>query len=1010
MPASPPPAPSDKSDRSFFYRSSDAPAKASSPRPGSAELRPGARVAHFVLREFIARGGMGQVWVAEDTELRRTVALKLVLPELLDTRAVDFFAREARAGGRLAHPNIVTTLASGRDEGLAWIAQELVEGSWTLKDFIESVRSEDVVPEGYYRNVADLVAQVADALAAAHAAGVIHRDVKPANILITIDDRPKLTDFGLARVSDESVLSMTGEVAGSWAYMSPEQVAANRSAIDHRTDIFSLGVVLYELLALRRPFDGDTAQQIAEQIAKFEPPEASKVRSQCPRELGVICGKALEKSQGSRYDTAAALAADLRAHLANRPIVAQAPNALARAVKWSRRNPTPAAVTAVSLAALVIVSILLAINARQAEENAGLADHNATLAADADRERDDVLRLAAAQDLEDLVAEQAELWPPHPENLGAFRDWLARANTLVADLPLHRAKRDELRALARIRTDEDERARRDARQAALESELAVRRQALAVRRDEAELPVHVLDRSALPDDPLEWNAVAWSLVTPRRTVLGQEPRGVAIAEAVVDDSTGAYRAALLETIAWGRLAIGDDVGAREASLAARDAAPDIQRGELTKHVELIESGIASRSSAAGLAAEEVALAALEAEIDELRTGTDRVTLEFPAESEQARWWLNQLTDLIGDLEAAERELIAPDATSAAYGWSVGKRLRFAARLEAGHAPGGDLDVAWQRALPAIRSAYPGLELEAQLGLVPLGPDPDSGLWEFAHLATGEPPERGASGSLVLTEESAVVLVLVPDGECWMGAQPLDPAARNYDPEAYEDEFPVHRVSLSAWFVSKYEMTQGQWLRTTGDNPSHNKWPSRLVTTLLNPVEQVSWNAAVQSLGRLGLDLPTEAQWEQAARAGTDTPWSFGATREELQGLINIADKTASDDGAVWPAIVLWPDHEDGGIIHMPVGHYPANAFGLHELHGNVAEWCLDEFDHAFYARTPTRDPVAPKHGFDVRVFRGGSFDLGATNARSSMRNFGWENQPDYTIGIRPARGIENAER
>ena len=332
-------------------------------REGQAQkaLCAGSQVGSFTLSRFIARGGMGQVWEAVDSNLKRTVALKLVLPSRVDRRSMELFAREARAGGRLSHPNLVTTLGYGNDDGLAWIAQELVEGSWTVKDSIDDLRSRDALPKGYYREVAELVASIADGMQAAHDAGVIHRDIKPQNILIGENDRPKVTDFGLARVSDDSFASMTGDIAGTWAYMSPEQVTAKRMGLDHRTDIFSLGVVLYELLTLRRPFDGDTSHETVSMILTEDPPSASTVRSQCPEELAVICAKAMEKSPSRRFSTMGELADDLRRHLRDEPILARPPGVALRALKWSRRHPAISSAGAIAGFALVVVS-LLALN------------------------------------------------------------------------------------------------------------------------------------------------------------------------------------------------------------------------------------------------------------------------------------------------------------------------------------------------------------------------------------------------------------------------------------------------------------------------------------------------------------------------------------------------------------------------------------------------------------------------------------------------------------------------
>jgi tetratricopeptide (TPR) repeat protein len=322
-------------------------------------LEAGRRLGRFVLEDFIARGGQGQIWRATDVELQRPVALKLLLPGLIDPWRLERFAREARAGGRCSHPNLVATYAFGEDEGLSWIAQELVEGSRTLQTRLELARREEPLPREYYRETAELVAKVADGLEAAHQAGVVHRDLKPANVMLTVHGVPKVTDFGLARVKDDPLRSETGQRGGTAYYMSPEQVQDRTDGMDHRTDIFSLGVVLYELLTLRRPFEGDTKPQVMLRILNEDPLPASRLRSHCPEELSVICGKAMEKRPQDRYQSAAELAADLRRHLANEPILAKPPGAVTRGVKWMRRHPAVSAAGAIASAALVVVSGLV---------------------------------------------------------------------------------------------------------------------------------------------------------------------------------------------------------------------------------------------------------------------------------------------------------------------------------------------------------------------------------------------------------------------------------------------------------------------------------------------------------------------------------------------------------------------------------------------------------------------------------------------------------------------------
>ena len=320
-----------------------------------ARARAGDRIGDFRLVELLDEGGQGEVWIAEQLTLDRRVALKLIRPERAGSKTLAMFAREARAGGRLSHPNIVTVYDHGVSGGHAWIAMELVDGACTLRDSMDELADTRRLPSRYYQRAADLIAQVADALQAAHEHRVIHRDVKPRNILITSDDRPKVTDFGLARITDEGAISRTGDFAGTYAYMSPEQVAAKRAGIDHRTDVFSLGVVAYELLCLHRPFEGETSREIAEAILTAEPQDLHRLDPRIPKDLATITRKALEKNRGERYQTMAELAADLRRFLADEPILARPPRITQRAGRWARRHRTGVAVSLTLLAVAAVV-------------------------------------------------------------------------------------------------------------------------------------------------------------------------------------------------------------------------------------------------------------------------------------------------------------------------------------------------------------------------------------------------------------------------------------------------------------------------------------------------------------------------------------------------------------------------------------------------------------------------------------------------------------------------------
>jgi formylglycine-generating enzyme required for sulfatase activity len=245
----------------------------------------------------------------------------------------------------------------------------------------------------------------------------------------------------------------------------------------------------------------------------------------------------------------------------------------------------------------------------------------------------------------------------------------------------------------------------------------------------------------------------------------------------------------------------------------------------------------------------------------------------------------------------------------------------------------------------------------------------------------------------------------------MGAEPPAPggptSGPNVDAQAADRERPVHTVELAPFFLSKFEMTQGQWLRATGSNPSRIQPGEKhggVTTSLAHPVEYVTWTESAKITAHLGLALPTEAQWEYAARAGTTTPWWTGPERDALRGAANIADKSAARAGAPWVGIRDWPEFDDGHVVHAPVDSLRANPFGLHHVHGNVWEWCADRFIN--YTR-PTRagDGFRDFDGPAPQMGRGGAFTMTAGIARVTNRGPGPATHRDETIGLRPSRAV-----
>jgi serine/threonine protein kinase/formylglycine-generating enzyme required for sulfatase activity len=410
--------------------------------------------------------------------------------------------------------------------------------------------------------------------------------------------------------------------------------------------------------------------------------------------------------------------------------------------------------------------------------------------------------------------------------------------------------------------------------------------------------------------------------------------------------------------------------------------------------------------AARLALHRKTLATLRAEGVSVPTAGDSATATIHFADQQRQFHYEHLVKLVADLDRFVDS--NPHVGAIAR---IRERFAFAETIydrSIGSHRGG-----WNDAIRSISSTaecplYGGLVIAPQIGLVPIGRDPASGLWEFVHLRSGVPPKRAPDGRIIMAEETGIVLILLP-GRCfWMGmsSEKLpDPEKPSGYKMARYDEVPVHRVCLDPFFISKYEVTQAQWLRLVGDNPSHVR-PGRdygmYVTSLRHPVENLNWFVADGFARDVGLLLPTEAQWEYAARAGGTAPYPCGWDPRCLGRTENLLDASARVPGR--PGGWRYADWTDGFVDSSPVGFFLPNAFGLHDVLGNVAEWTRDWYG-------PYTLAVAPGDGERLgaphteKVLRGGGYYYWWDRVSISLR-FNLQPTNNERLGVRPSRKLD----
>lgn len=355
----------------------------------------GQKLGDFRLIREIGRGGMAVVYEATQISIGRLVALKVLpLAAMLDSKQIARFRNEAQALGQLEHPHIVPIYAVGEDRGTHFFAMRLIEGIG-LDGVIDTLRGDCPAPEPnssaaqalsqlstrrplWFQQVACLTVPIAQALHAAHELGVVHRDIKPSNLLIDRGGKPWVADFGLARWQAEAPLTKTGDIVGTIRYMSPEQARGGAVPIDHRTDVYSLGITLYELVTLHQAFDDANGPQLLAQIQNEGPPPPSKIAPDIPPDLENVILKAIAPSRDDRYATAQEFAEDLQRFLSGKPTVARAATLSERLGKSVRRHWQAAISVAGGLLVITLASLAATglIYQEKVKKDAALAESN----------------------------------------------------------------------------------------------------------------------------------------------------------------------------------------------------------------------------------------------------------------------------------------------------------------------------------------------------------------------------------------------------------------------------------------------------------------------------------------------------------------------------------------------------------------------------------------------------------------------------------------------------------
>jgi len=865
------------------------------------------KIGPYEVQDVIGSGGMGVVYRAVQPALKRFVAIK-VLPEHLarNKEYVERFTREARSVAALDHPSIVSIYDIGECGGAYYFVMKYLVGD-TLEEY---VTEEGPVP---LDKALLFMSQLTEALGTAHSSGVIHRDVKPANIIIQPrEDRAVLTDFGIALTLEETRLTQPGTMFGSPIYIAPEQLEGDD--VDHRADFYSLGSVLYQMLAGRPPYQAKMPVAILHQRIRDPERSVREINPEVPEAADRLVQRLMARNPDDRFQQASEL--------------------------------------------LVAIAVLREDADRlEAQEMPSGPPPTVALERDVDLPPEPPAPVEPPSPPATFREEPA----PDTVTAGGWHDWFEGRRVLVGWI-------GAMAVLALILT------------------LAVwwggdKGDEQAVEPLESQALLQPGDGGEETGEPAEAGAV----VTEEET--GDE-KALPVEEATGAKTGGPAAVAGAQREPAQEKTTGPSPGEEEST--AGDEAGELPAAAVPPQpteVERTPKKPDPKPSVPSVSREEVATA-----LDAARTARQEAELTGAPDLAPGPWG-----EAVGKLEQGDghRSDQRPDLEKQAY---VEAEALFgqAAEQAAAEQERRTSETGQEEVLSLLARFDGDLAVGSEAGLEAAGqalarireiaPDHERLPASDTRLADARQrfwQSHGISRSFTIAPGVEMEFNWVPPGTFRMGT-----VSKKHS--THSDESPKHTVVIGTGFwMGTYEVTQAQWQAVMGNNPSHFKGPQR-------PVNRISWNDAQAFVEKLNstagagrFRLPTEAEWEFICRAGT--------SRSFCGGEINTMGCKNEDHLAPW----AWYCYNSDNAVH-PVGQKRPNAWGFHDMHGNVGEWCADYYDQNYYEYTPTRDPRGPDSG-KTRILRGGGWDFRAWDCRSASRKNFRPSANNNSFGLRLVR-------